>query len=303
MKNWVEKYRPNKLSDFVFQQSDKEKFEGMIAKNTLPNLLFYGMRGTGKTTLAGVLLKELGVHKSDILRINCSDEKIDAIRDKVKPFATSMPEGDFRVVRLEEVDYLSHDAQALLRSFIEEVNGDCKFIATCNYVNKLLPELRSRFSSFNFQTPDVDATIERVFSVLNFENIKFDEAEVLDVVDRFYPDIRAILNEIESCSYSGAFIPNVEVDPNSGWKDTISVAVRERRMFDNRNVLQSLTANDMNDFFDHLVKTISGDTTINNQVLRKLYPIIAEYQYRLAFVGNFDISLIAMFCEMDAAFK
>jgi DNA polymerase III delta prime subunit len=147
-KLWCEKYRPETIDDIIFKDPNVKNQMKSIAKlKEIPNLLFSGVQGSGKTSLSIALVNECGIHPEDILVINASDEQIDAMRDKVTVFSRTMPLGEYKIVRLEEMDHLSLSAQAILRKIIEDSSATCRFICTCNYANKIIPALKSRRGS------------------------------------------------------------------------------------------------------------------------------------------------------------
>jgi DNA polymerase III delta prime subunit len=289
-KNWTEFYRPKTFDEYVFQGESGRMIEKIKSSKNIPNLMLYGIRGTGKTTMANLIVKMLDIPKTDVLRVNCSDQKIDFIREVVMPFATSMPDGEIRIVRLEEFDYLSKDAQALLRSFIEEVHSNCRFIATCNYPNRVLVELRSRFTEVEFKSPDLDSLVDRVLHILDSESIEYDPDSVMGIISEYYPDIRAILNYLESNSVDGKLSIS-QKNTNHPWKDVLKSAVAAKNLFGQRKILATLTADDLDQLFTFLSAEFS---TLPIDKVRMAIPIIAESLYRLSFVGSPELQLAAM---------
>lgn len=217
---WVEKYRPRTLNDVIFQdERQRAKFEEFISSKDIPNLFLTGVQGTGKTTISKALIRELGVDKSDVMRINCSDEKIDALRSKVSAFAMTMPLGAFKVVQLEEIDYLSLDGQALLRGLIEDSSRSCRFIATCNYANKVIPPLKSRFQQFSFLTPDKEQIATRMVHILESEKVEFDAGFLLTYIDVGYPDIRTTIQLLSGNTHNKVLLdPKQASAETADWK-------------------------------------------------------------------------------------
>jgi replication factor C small subunit len=196
---WVEKYRPNTIDGYVFRDDhQKEQVKSWIQQKTIPHLLFSGAAGIGKTTLAKILFNELDVNDLDILEINASrTNSVDDVRDKIINFVQMIPFGDFKVVLLDEADYLSPNAQAALRGVMEEYHTTARFILTCNYPNRIIPALHSRCQGFHIERVDITEFTARVATILVEENIEFD----LDTLDTFvkatYPDLRKCINTVQ----------------------------------------------------------------------------------------------------------
>ena len=193
---WTEKYRPTTIEDYVFRdEAQKKQVQGWVDQKSIPHLLFSGAPGVGKTTLAKVLLNVLEVDEYDILEINASRENsVDTIRDKITGFVQTMPFGDFKVVLLDEADYISPNGQAALRGVMEMYANTARFILTCNYPNRVIPALHSRCQGFHIERLDVTEFTTRVAKVMLDEGIT-PELDVLDsYVKATYPDLRKCLN-------------------------------------------------------------------------------------------------------------
>ena len=197
MKNlWTEVYRPKTVADYVFRDiAQRQQVSDWIKSGSIPHLLFSGAPGVGKTTLAKILINELGIDDYDVLEINASRENsVDTIRDKITGFVQTMPFGSFKIVLLDEADYISPNGQAALRGVMETYHASARFILTCNYPNRVIPALHSRCQGFHIDRVDITEFTARVATVLVTENVEFD----LDTLDTYvkatYPDLRKCLN-------------------------------------------------------------------------------------------------------------
>jgi DNA polymerase III delta prime subunit len=299
---WVEKYRPRKIDSCILSKELKSFFKTIIKKGDIQNMLLSGTAGTGKTTVARALCEELD---SDYIVINGSEESgIDVLRTKIKQFASTVSfTGNTKVVILDEADYLNpNSTQPALRGFIEEFSNNCRFIFTCNFKNRIIQPLHSRCSSIDFKIPKEEKPkiaagfFKRVLDILTQENIPYNEKVIAKVVEKYFPDYRRTLNELQRYSHSGnideGILTNlVEVNTNELVDSLKEKDWKRMRMW----VVNNLD-NDPQTLFRMIFDTI---VPLTNQV-PQLVLTIADYQYKAAFVSDQEINLVACLTEIMA---
>jgi DNA polymerase III delta prime subunit len=218
---WTEKYRPRDIDGYVFRdQAQKDQVAGWIKGGSIPHLLFSGAPGVGKTTLAKILINQLGIDDYDVLEINASRENsVDTIRDKITGFVQTMPFGAFKVVLLDEADYISPNGQAALRGVMETYHASARFILTCNYPNRIIPALHSRCQGFHIERVDITEFTARMATVLVTEGVEFDLDTLDSYVKATYPDLRKCLNMCQMNSAEGKLsAPNGDEGGAQDWK-------------------------------------------------------------------------------------
>mgnify|MGYP003139377884 FL=1 len=299
---WVEKYRPRKIDSCILSKELKSFFKTIIKKGDIQNMLLSGTAGTGKTTVARALCEEL---ESDYIVINGSEESgIDVLRTKIKQFASTVSfTGNTKVVILDEADYLNpNSTQPALRGFIEEFSNNCRFIFTCNFKNRIIQPLHSRCTSIDFKIPKEEKPkiaagfFKRVLDILTQENIPYNEKVIAKVVEKYFPDYRRTLNELQRYSHSGnideGILTNlVEVNVNELVDSLKEKDWKRMRMW----VVNNLD-NDPQTLFRMIFDTIMP---LTNQV-PQLVLTIADYQYKAAFVSDQEINLVACLTEIMA---
>ena len=216
---WVEKYRPKTISEYVFKDATQKRLiQGWVSDKSIPHLLFAGSAGTGKTTLAKVLINDLDVQPADVLLINASRTNgVDDVRDLIVSFVQTIPWGDFKVVLLDEADYLSPNAQAALRGVMEEYHTTARFILTCNYDHKIISAIKSRCQVFQIQKQDESEFFNRMVTILDGEGIEYDPYLLGTHVVATQPDMRKPINNLQANCVDGKLTINEESSDDSAW--------------------------------------------------------------------------------------
>jgi replication factor C small subunit len=239
---WTEKYRPSSIDTYVFRDDkQKQQVTGWAADGALPHLLFSGAPGTGKTTLAKVLLNELGVDSMDVLEINASNENnVDTIRNKITNFSSTMPFGDMKYVLLDEADYITPNGQAALRGVMEMYHTSCRFLLTCNYPQRIIPALHSRCQGFHIEKLDVQEFTARLATICIEEGVQID-LETLDTyVQATYPDLRKAINLVQQNVVGGSLQKPQDGDGNtSDWMISAIDLFKQAKYKDARNMIVS----------------------------------------------------------------
>lgn len=292
---WCEKYRPHKLEDFVVSERNLEIIQSFAQNKQIPNLLFLGTPGIGKTTLAKIIVNDL--LGCQYLYINASDENgIDTIRTKVTGFAqTKSFDGNLKAIILDECDGLTMDGQRALRNTMEELAGFTRFILTANYKYKIIPALQSRCQSLDL-TPPLDLVVKRCASILKNEKIEIENGQktkLLELVKKFYPDIRLCINELQKFSVSKKLKIN-EFNPN----DLLSLIYKEIKNKNSNSLRKALIENEQsfNSDYVSLLRNLFNFIDENENDLeykKKALLIVAEHLYRSAFVIDQEINFFA----------
>ena len=301
---WVEKYRPKTIEECILPDNTKKTFQNFLDKGEIPNMLLAGPAGCGKTTVAKALCNELGV---DYYVINGSDEGrfLDTVRNTAKNFASTVSLSStarHKVIIIDEADNTTNDVQLLLRAFIEEFHGNCRFIFTCNFKNKILEPLHSRCTVVEFgiggkQKPAIAAQFfKRLQDILNAEGVEYDNKVLVELINKHFPDWRRVLNECQRYSVGGRI--------DSGILASFSdISINE--------LVKNLKEKNFAEVRKWIVSNLDNDTTV---LLRRIYDnlydslvpgsipaavlVLAKYQYQSAFVADQEINILACLTEI-----
>lgn len=299
---WVEKYRPQTISDCILPDSLKSTFQKIADGGELPNMLFTGTAGLGKTTVAKALCNELNL---DWIIINASESgNIDTLRTKIKQFASTVSlQGGYKVVILDEADYLNaQSTQPALRGFIEEFANNCRFILTCNFKNRIIEPLHSRCGVYEFNTTKKELAslagqfMKRATSILDAEGVSYDQKTVADLIMKHAPDWRRILNELQRHSILG-------ITSNGSDSDVLSY----------NSLFDYLKSKDFKKMRSWVAQNVDADATaifravydrmnekIKPESIPQLVLILADYQYKNAFVADHELNIVACMTEIMA---
>jgi len=291
---WIEKYRSQTLEQYIGNDAVKDRIAGCIAKNDIPHFIFAGSAGTGKTTLAKLIIKNI---QCDYLYLNASDENgIDTIRDKVKGFASTASFQPLKVVILDEADFLTQPAQAALRNLIEEYSAYTRFILTCNYVERLIEPLQSRCELHMLKPPTKGAVAKHIcINILDVEGITYEIADVAKVINEFYPDIRSIIKVLQSNIQENKLVITT-LDDN--WTKQLVQILSKREKNAWYQVRQLVADAQVDDFqtayrymFDHLTEFSYGNDA-------QLSVILDDFIWRAGVVPDKEINFAACIAKV-----
>ena len=301
---WVEKYRPKLISETILPPRLKETFLKMVDTGELPNMLFTGTAGLGKTTVAKALCNELGL---DYIIINGSEDgNIDTLRGKIKQFASSVSlQGGFKVVILDEADYLNpQSTQPALRGFIEEFSNNCRFILTCNFKNRIIEPLHSRCGVYEFNTTKKDMVAlaasfhKRLVYILEQEGIQADQKVAADLILKHAPDWRRVLNECQRLSIAGPSISASSSDIGINNTSDLVKYLKDKDFKKMRHWVANNMDIDASTIFRSLYDSMTD--TVANRSIPQLVLILADYQYKQAFVADHELNVVACMTEIMA---
>ena len=304
---WVEKYRPQTIDECILPESMKKTFKEFINSGELPNFLFCGGAGVGKTTVAKALCNEVG---AEYLFINGSEESgIEILRNKIKNFASSVSLTDAKkVVILDEADYLNaNSTQPALRGFIEEFSNNCRFIFTCNFKNRIIEPLHSRCAVVEFKIESKEKAkiaadfYRRVLNILEQEQITYDKAVIAEIITKYFPDYRRVLNELQRYSVSGTIDAGLLVNIGDESYSELIKALKAKNFTDARKWVGKNSDADTTEVFRTLYdKSVD---IIEQSSIPQLVLILAEYQYKAAFVADKEINMMAALTEIMSGVK
>jgi DNA polymerase III delta prime subunit len=298
---WVERYRPRKLADCILPKHLLETFEQQLAKGQIQNMLLCGTAGTGKTTVAKALCEEL---QTDYIVINGSmDGNIDTLRTRIKEFASTVSfGGGIKVVIIDEADYLTPATQPALRNFIEEFSSNCRFIFTCNFKSRIIEPLWSRLLVIDFKIPKSERPnmasqfFQRVLFILKTENISFDKAAVATICQKFFPDYRRTLNELQKHGNAGNINPDAVAGITDSSFNELVKAIKEKDF----KAARSWVVNNQEDS-STIFRKLYDNLTQHVTDVPVLIVLLADYQYKAAFVADQELNLVACLLEIMAS--
>ena len=287
---WVEKYRPSDLTDYIGSEGFIKNVTDYINQQDIPHLLLYGKAGTGKTTAAKLLVKNI---ECDHLYVNASDENsVDAIRFKIKAFAASAGFHDLKVIILDEADFLTPNAQAALRNLMETYSSTTRFILTCNYVEKIIDPIQSRCQVFYITIPTKTVAAKKIAGIMIKENISYDPLDVKEIVDNSYPDLRRVINTAQKCSINGKLQLDKSSLINLDFKKQVLECIeKDKSVTHIRQVLADNAVRDYSELYSYLYENVESITTKNTGML---ILSIAEYQYKDSMVVDKEINFAAL---------
>ena len=295
---WVEKYRPSKLTEYVGNEHLKDKVKDYLESGEIPHLLFFGKAGTGKTTLAKLIVNSIDC---DHIIINASDENnVDTVRNKVKGFASTVGFKDMKIIILDEFDYMTPNAQAILRNLMETFSRHCRFILTCNYVEKVISPIRSRTQEFQIVPPTKKDVAIQISQILGKEVVSFQPKDLVPIIDSSYPDIRKIINTCQLNSSKGQLKLDTTSVIDSDLKSKVVEILKGNDAKPNKwkNIRQAVADSRTQDFtelYTFLYEKVDefGGTNTSNIIL-----ILSESQSKDALVVDKEITFMSCIIQI-----
>ena len=299
---FVEKYRPTVLEDYVGNEHLKSKVEGYLKSGDVPHLLLYGRAGTGKTTLAKLIVKNI---ECDYLYINASDENnVETVRTKVKQFASTIGFKDMKVIILDECDYITPNAQAALRNIMETFSKYCRFILTCNYVERIIEPLQSRCQIFEIIPPDRKQVAMQAVKILDGEKVDYKLSDISMIINANYPDVRKTINAIQRSIVNG----RVEMDKQSSIQNDYKLQVLEILKTNNKKdafkaLRQLLADNSIRDYSDCFRLLYDNVDEYATGHVAEVILLLARYEQSDTQVVDKEINFMAMLIEILGVIK
>ena len=302
---WVEAYRPSTIDECILPAEIKNTFKSILKQGEIPNLLLSGTAGTGKTTVAKALCNELDL---DVMMINGSDEgrSIDTVRNQIKNFASTVSLSETnkpKVVIVDEADYMNAESvQPALRNFIETFSNNCRFIFTCNYKNKIIPAIHSRCTVINFSIQNKDKQNlaglfhKRLSTILEQENIEFDPKVLAELIVKYYPDFRRTINELQRYSVSGKIDTGILVTVSEANIQSLNQSLKNKKFNDMRKWVVDNIDQDPAGLYKELYQNFYN--ALLPQSIPPMVILLAEYQYKNAFVADPELNMVACLTEI-----
>ena len=295
---WVESFRPNTLDGYIGNEHIIEKVKIFIANGDVPHLLFYGPAGTGKTTLAKIIANSVD---ADVMYINASDENsVDVVRDKIKRYASTVGFKRWKIVILDEFDFMTSNGQAALRNLMETYSKTTRFILTCNYVEKIIDPIQSRCQVFSITPPNKPGVAKRLVQVLDSNNVEYDIKDVATVINNAYPDIRRAINSLQSHTINGKLVLDktsvVQANYMTEILDILTSKTDTKTSFTKiRQIVADSKVREFTPLYTFLFENVETFATGH---VAPVILILAEAQYKAAHVVDQEINIMAMFVQI-----
>ena len=299
---WVEKYRPQSLDTYIGNEHLKSKVKVYLESGDLPHLLLYGRAGTGKTTLAKLLVNNIDC---DYLYINASDENsVEVVREKVKNFASTLGFAEMKIIILDECDYITPNAQAALRNLMETFSKHCRFILTCNYVERIIDPIQSRCQSFQIIPPDRKQVAMHISSILQKEKVDAKVDDIVTIVNGGYPDIRRVINAAQRQVVNEKLVIDEAMSTQNDYKlEVLEILKTQDKKNSFKNIRQLLADSKVTDFSDMFRLLFDTVDDWGRGHVAECILILSQYQQSDAVVVDKEINAMAMFVEIIGKIK